>query len=99
MVGTILSVSSGLCVGPEGPLVHIGAVVGSSVTKTGKIELWIRKFRRKHPIMSGLFGCASDTSELLNVLEKESNERLDNDGSGPRMTASRWWHKLAWRNR
>ena len=29
VVGTILSVSSGLAVGQEGPLIHIGAIVGS----------------------------------------------------------------------
>eukprot|EP00300_Choanocystis_sp_HF-7_P013890 c18490_g2_i1.p1 GENE.c18490_g2_i1~~c18490_g2_i1.p1 ORF type:complete len:784 (+),score=177.69 c18490_g2_i1:30-2381(+) len=33
LIGTILSVSSGLIVGPEGPVVHLGAVVGSAVTR------------------------------------------------------------------
>lgn len=33
IVGTILSVSSGLAIGPEGPLVHIGAILGASCTK------------------------------------------------------------------
>lgn len=33
VVGTILSVSSGLVIGPEGPLVHIGAIFGASCSK------------------------------------------------------------------
>eukprot|EP00934_Nitzschia_sp_Nitz4_P004113 Nitzschia sp. Nitz4//scaffold475_size5561//117//2954//NITZ4_009215-RA/size5561-processed-gene-0.5-mRNA-1//-1//CDS//3329552711//4103//frame0 len=33
ILGTILSVSSSLAVGMEGPLIHIGAIVGASVTK------------------------------------------------------------------
>lgn len=33
IVSTIASVSSGLAVGPEGPLVHIGAILGASCTK------------------------------------------------------------------
>lgn len=35
IVATVLSVSSGLVVGPEGPLVHVGAIVGASMTKLG----------------------------------------------------------------
>jgi H+/Cl- antiporter ClcA len=31
-VGLILAVSSGLCGGKEGPLVHIGSIVGCSIT-------------------------------------------------------------------
>lgn len=33
VLATILSVSSGLAIGPEGPLVHIGAIVGAGCTK------------------------------------------------------------------
>ena len=35
MFATILSVSSGLVIGPEGPLVHVGAILGASMTKLG----------------------------------------------------------------
>jgi chloride channel 7 len=36
IVGTICVVSSGLILGPEGPLVHIGAIIGSSMTRGRK---------------------------------------------------------------
>lgn len=39
IVGTIASISSGLAVGPEGPLVHIGAILGASCTKISNIIL------------------------------------------------------------
>jgi chloride channel 7 len=35
-IGIIMSVSSGLVVGPEGPLVHLGAIVGSAMTRGQK---------------------------------------------------------------
>lgn len=37
IVGTILSVSSSLAVGMEGPLIHIGAIVGASFSKLSTI--------------------------------------------------------------
>jgi chloride channel 7 len=36
IIGTICVVSSGLILGPEGPLVHIGAIIGSSMTRGRK---------------------------------------------------------------
>jgi len=41
IVATILSVSSGLTLGPEGPLVHIGAILGASCTKLSNFMLQI----------------------------------------------------------
>jgi len=35
IIGTIFSVSSGLAVGPEGPLVHIGAIIGAAFARFG----------------------------------------------------------------
>ena len=39
ILATILSVSSGLAIGPEGPLVHIGAILGASCTKLSNMLL------------------------------------------------------------
>ena len=41
IVGTILSISSGLVIGPEGPLVHVGAIMGASCTRLYDILLKI----------------------------------------------------------
>ena len=37
---TFMAVTSGLTVGPEGPLVHAGAIVGSGVTRGFKVWRW-----------------------------------------------------------
>eukprot|EP00976_Prorocentrum_cordatum_P081085 1184251-Prorocentrum_minimum.AAC.6 len=44
VVGTIFSVSSGLPVGPEGPLVQIGACISSFFTKQHHAKLKIGKW-------------------------------------------------------
>lgn len=53
IVGTILSVSSSLAVGMEGPLIHIGAIVGASFTKLGSLLInilsWIQQQERLAP--------------------------------------------------
>jgi chloride channel 7 len=59
IVGTICSVSSGLIVGPEGPLVHIGAIVGQGITKTTSMEMALRRFRARRPNVAKLCGCGS----------------------------------------
>lgn len=41
IVATILSVSSGLAIGPEGPLVHLGAMAGASCTKVSNLLLHV----------------------------------------------------------
>lgn len=41
ILGTILSVPSGLVIGPEGPLVHTGAILGASCTKLYDLLLHI----------------------------------------------------------
>ena len=40
---TFMAVASGLAVGPEGPLVHTGAIVGSGVTRGFKVWRWGKK--------------------------------------------------------
>ena len=58
IVATILSVSSGLIVGPEGPLVHLGAIIGQGVTKTTRLDAAIRTMQRNWPGLAGLLGMA-----------------------------------------
>jgi hypothetical protein len=54
--GTVLSVSSGLMVGPEGPLVHLGAIIGSLITRTRFLELHTAKLGSRYPILNNLLG-------------------------------------------
>lgn len=55
IVGTILSVSSGLVIGPEGPLVHIGAILGASCTKISTVILQIFPDNSLYNINEGLW--------------------------------------------
>jgi chloride channel 7 len=48
-IGIIMSVSSGLVLGPEGPLVHLGAIVGSAMTRgQKKIKLALCGKKKRH---------------------------------------------------
>lgn len=57
-IGTTLSVASGLAVGPEGPIVHLGAAIGGGVTRTGKMVSGIRRLRTNNPTLAALVGCS-----------------------------------------
>ena len=63
VVGTIFSTASGLVIGPEGPVVHLGAIIGALITRTGDLELWVRNFNKQNPGASGILGCA-DTRKV-----------------------------------
>ncbi len=52
----ILSVSSGLMVGPEGPLVHSGACVASGMTRGGKNFRWWHSEKVSAPRLSAAAG-------------------------------------------
>ena len=39
IIATVLSVSSGLVIGPEGPVCHLGAILGASCTKLYSVLL------------------------------------------------------------
>ena len=85
-LGTILAVSSGLCVGPEGPLVHLGAMVGSSLTRSGKIAGEVRRFRRGFPRLSGVLGCASPNEEE----DEEGEEGFNPSKNSSKKDGWRW---------
>ena len=50
---TIMSVTSGLIVGPEGPLVHIGAIIGQGITKTADLKKWFVRQQQQSPLAEG----------------------------------------------
>jgi len=58
-------------IGPEGPLVHLGAIIGSSLTKTKHLELWDYRMKSQHPNLSKILGCGS--------LEEWKKKRADVD--------------------
>ena len=61
--------------GPEGPLVHLGAILGAGVTKTSQLELWVRGFRQRFPHLSNIFGCASSQEDMSDDIEQMKNNK------------------------
>jgi len=74
IIGTILSVSSGLCIGPEGPLVHVGAIIGAGLTKTSWLEEMVRGAREHFPCASRLVGCAPTMDEADDRYNKKADD-------------------------
>jgi len=85
-LGTVFAVSSGLVVGPEGPVVHLGAIIGASMTKTGDIEGRLRLFRKGHSKASRLLGCADH--EHLDTIACSGSNRDSRTNS---KKLARWW--------
>lgn len=56
-----------LLLGPEGPLVHLGAILGAGLTKTSHIEQCIRGVRHRFPYFSDIFGCAHSQDEISSI--------------------------------
>ena len=52
LIGTILAVSSGLVVGPEGPIVHLGAIIGASLTSTFGDDIKLRECNQEISIQN-----------------------------------------------
>jgi H+/Cl- antiporter ClcA len=57
LIGTIFSVASGLVIGPEGPAVHLGSILGACITRLGDLEFVLRRFRQRHPAEARQCGC------------------------------------------
>jgi H+/Cl- antiporter ClcA len=57
LICTIFSVSSGLVIGPEGPVVHMGSILGACVTRLGDLEWLLLKFRGRYPNLARHCGC------------------------------------------
>jgi len=64
VIGTILAASSGLTSGSEGPLIHIGAGVGSGVTRGDKMRNCLLEFS---PAILGLFHNDRDRREFVSA--------------------------------
>ena len=85
LLGALLAVGSGLAVGPEGPLVHAGAIVGSGLTTGGK-----RLKRLRHRARGGCCGCCAEGcaerccgGNLLVCVWREAVQSLFHNGPGP----------------
>lgn len=74
IIGTILSVSSGLAIGMEGPLIHIGAIIGASCTKMSGIICRLlakARFGHKRPWAQRLWSwTTSDLSHFATDAER-----------------------------
>ena len=44
--GTVMVVSSGMALGPEGPMIHSGAIIGSALTRVGADTFLTRSSRK-----------------------------------------------------
>lgn len=62
--GTVLIVSSGLAVGPEGPLVHTGAILGSGLTRGHKT---CGKKRIHSPALFAMFHNDTDRRDFISM--------------------------------
>ena len=82
IIGTIFAVSSGLIVGPEGPLVHLGAITGQGITKTTNLEIALRKFQTRFKKTSRFCGCASldQYGDPVTASKRSRHSRLANAG-------------------
>eukprot|EP00977_Amphora_coffeiformis_P014523 scaffold4079_cov167-Amphora_coffeaeformis.AAC.19 len=47
IVGTVLSVSSALAIGMEGPLIHVGAIIGASCSKLSGVLIYVLNLRTR----------------------------------------------------
>jgi len=64
VLGTMLAASSGLAAGSEGPLIHIGAGVGSGLTRGDKMRNFFIEFS---PSILGLFHNDRDRREFVSA--------------------------------
>lgn len=95
LLGTILGVSSGLVVGPEGPVVHLGAILGASMTKTAGIERTVHKLNKRHPKLSGCLGCADHRPQhKLGEEEDDADTTSEKYGKGCRRNT--FWSSLVY---
>jgi len=94
--GTSLSVSSGLAVGPEGPLVHVGAIIGALITKTRSVEMAIMNLKSR---LSRIFRYVTHLGLVADSEGDASHTRLsspmDTSKSQPQNCWSALVHQLS----
>jgi len=86
VVGTVLSVSSSLIVGPEGPLVHLGAVIGAGLTKSAGLERFVWNVRTSWEEVWRVFCCKPEKHTKFKDDDK-FNDDSDDDSSSEHSTA------------